>query len=749
MHWRCTLFGGTLGQRATRGLAVAALIVSLSTTSLGGNVAAAPSADDQQGCSVFAHVRNESLHSLRDAWRGFRKQVRDLERKALALQHEAGEAGDAAALASDARLEISDARDQLSAIWSAARVEMRTQVNLLTVCKDAPATASGSPKISLATVSVTEDEEVELWVQFSERVSCEGACDTLFTYSPNGDSTTTSITAAELERDEDGASARLTFKLAAGVKVDKAKDTLSFTAAGGTSLKDGEGNAMASQTVETTELTDLASDLAKKFDDLIVKAMQDMQLAMDAVNKTVTQVLDAAGIKAKDDEDKDDDDKDEDKQLRQVKAGEFDPAKSFLVRGGWLTGIGCPAGDAACTTGDSKDNRNEGLLLVKTGPTQNFAAPVAELKNVKGIKNLTELGYDIRKTTAASDARGSHCGAGAPRFNVVTKDSVTKTENLTFIGCTSPAATTSTVGSGWLRLRWTGSIAGTVQAIEIVFDEGQDGSGGPDSFGLAVLDNVDVNGKLVGRGSGDRHDEEKDHKDIKLRQVTARESDPARTFLVQAAWLSGIGCATNATIHPYNPVTDSAGPGVAFTVCPTGDSNDERNAGLLLAKTGTGTNASAIAELKGVEGITLLTELGYDLRKPARDDVRGSSCGSAPRFKIVTKTDPQPPDVMCSSLTPSLDGAADSGWVRLRWNGSVANVTSITIVFDASPDNFGLAVLDNIDVNTTLVGRAGGDDEDHQSDGNKGKDSSDRAKDKVKESSDKKGDSEKSDKDDD
>src|SRR2546422_4100872 len=242
MHWRCTLFGGTLGQRATRGLAVAALIFSLSTTTLGGNVAAAPSADEQQGCSVFAHVRNESLHSLRDAWRGFRKQLRDLERKALALQHEAGDAGDAAALASDARLQISDARDQLSAIWSGTRAEMRTQVSLLTVCKDAPATASGSPKMSLATVSDTEDEEVELWVQFSERVSCEGACDKLFTYSPNGDSTTTSITAAELERDEDGASARLTFKLAAGVKVDKAKDTLSFTAAGGNLLKGGEGN---------------------------------------------------------------------------------------------------------------------------------------------------------------------------------------------------------------------------------------------------------------------------------------------------------------------------------------------------------------------------------------------------------------------------------------------------------------------------------------------------------------------------
>jgi hypothetical protein len=44
------------------------------------------------------------------------------------------------------------------------------------------------------------------------------------------------------------------------------------------------------------------------------------------------------------------------------------------------------------------------------------------------------------------------------------------------------------------------NIQGTkVSSIQIVFDEGQD-TGGPDNFGLAVLDNVDVNGTLVGRG---------------------------------------------------------------------------------------------------------------------------------------------------------------------------------------------------------------------------------------------------------
>ena len=41
-------------------------------------------------------------------------------------------------------------------------------------------------------------------------------------------------------------------------------------------------------------------------------------------------------------------------------------------------------------------------------------------------------------------------------------------------------------------------MTGDVKSIQIVFDEGQDT--GPDFFGLAVLDNIDVNGTLVGHG---------------------------------------------------------------------------------------------------------------------------------------------------------------------------------------------------------------------------------------------------------
>lgn len=213
-----------------------------------------------------------------------------------------------------------------------------------------------------------------------------------------------------------------------------------------------------------------------------------------------------------------------------VKPGEFEPEKTPLVNAAWLNGIGCPTNaktaafnadftdivpgapytDPACLTGDPKDKKVEGLLLVKTGPTGNAAAAGADLKHVKGV-TLTELGYDIRKPGLNNDdPRGSHCGAGAPRFNVET------TSDFYFIGCNSPEPTSSTPGDGFMRLRWGGgtpgslmgfdsagvlvSVTGTVKSIQIILDEGQDASGGPDNFGLAVLDNIDVNGVLVGEG---------------------------------------------------------------------------------------------------------------------------------------------------------------------------------------------------------------------------------------------------------
>jgi len=198
---------------------------------------------------------------------------------------------------------------------------------------------------------------------------------------------------------------------------------------------------------------------------------------------------------------------------------EFDPANTRLVQSTWLPGIGCPTDaristdgettkpytDAACPTGDRRDKQNQGLLLVKTGPTPNYAAAGAHLRNVPST--VTELGYDIRKLASSLDLRGSHCGGGAPRFNIETRDGL-----IFFIGCNS-ATSQQTGDTGWTRLRWGasttafGQLGGTatlgslgVKRIDIIFDEGQDLLGGPDQFGAAVLDNIDVNGSLVGQG---------------------------------------------------------------------------------------------------------------------------------------------------------------------------------------------------------------------------------------------------------
>ena len=145
-------------------------------------------------------------------------------------------------------------------------------------------------------------------------------------------------------------------------------------------------------------------------------------------------------------------------RLNAVVPWEFDPFGSNLVESDWINHIGCPTdatintgspgtySDPACPTRQGPTDRNhQGLLLAKTGPTANIASAGAELKGVAG-EPLTSIGYDIRKHGGASTPLGSHCGAGAPRFNVVT-DFGTH-----FIGCVSPPPVSQTLGRagrGW------------------------------------------------------------------------------------------------------------------------------------------------------------------------------------------------------------------------------------------------------------------------------------------------------------
>lgn len=188
---------------------------------------------------------------------------------------------------------------------------------------------------------------------------------------------------------------------------------------------------------------------------------------------------------------------------------EFDPDGTNLVAARWKTGLGCPStgvvpaaptttpfSDPGCPTTDSADRGDQGLLLAKSGPSAIDASAGATILGVNGI-TLVEIGYDLRKPDALSDPRGSHCGTGSPRFSVVTQDGTTHA-----LGCQSPPPIQTTAGS-WIRLRWDPSaarppITSPVKSIRIVMDEGPDAD--PDNFGVAVLDNIDINGTLVGRG---------------------------------------------------------------------------------------------------------------------------------------------------------------------------------------------------------------------------------------------------------
>jgi hypothetical protein len=162
---------------------------------------------------------------------------------------------------------------------------------------------------------------------------------------------------------------------------------------------------------------------------------------------------------------------------------EFDPGHTGIVAGEWVKHLGLP---------QDNDKNRFGLLLSKNGTTPTNASAGLVIHGVKGL-HLTELGFDVRN--------GGHCGAGAPRFNVVTSDGVTR-----FYGCVYGTHSPNTPATGWQRVRFFTNVsypgapaitAGlTVKSISIDFDEGTDI--GPDFSGMVVLDNIDLNSILIG-----------------------------------------------------------------------------------------------------------------------------------------------------------------------------------------------------------------------------------------------------------
>jgi hypothetical protein len=177
------------------------------------------------------------------------------------------------------------------------------------------------------------------------------------------------------------------------------------------------------------------------------------------------------------------------------------PPGSNIVTSAWLAGLGLPDDGSSNVTPSNPPNRDPhfGLLLSKNGSTADCSAAQATITGAKG-QVLTELGFDYRN--------GGHCGAGAPRFNVTTNVMTH------FFGCADGTPSQAPQDPlQWTRVRFTlaqgappAAAGEIIQSIGIVFDEGTDtpSAQDPNGIGLAVIDNIDVNGKLITRGPNDR-----------------------------------------------------------------------------------------------------------------------------------------------------------------------------------------------------------------------------------------------------
>jgi len=191
------------------------------------------------------------------------------------------------------------------------------------------------------------------------------------------------------------------------------------------------------------------------------------------------------------------------------------PAGSHIVTAAWLGGMGLPDNGGANTTAvdlatnPNKADPHRGLLLSKNGPTPDCSSAGAVIVGFGRGTTLTELGFDYRN--------GTHCGAGAPRFNI------TSTLGFTyFAGCAAGIMTPAPQDPlQWTRVRivaaaqvFPASAGGSSVSLRSRRDAGQpvvdrlrrgDGHAGcrrPARVGLSVLDNIDVNGRLIRSGAG-------------------------------------------------------------------------------------------------------------------------------------------------------------------------------------------------------------------------------------------------------
>jgi hypothetical protein len=165
----------------------------------------------------------------------------------------------------------------------------------------------------------------------------------------------------------------------------------------------------------------------------------------------------------------------------------YDPTSSGAVAAQWVDHIGAPVQNGT-------NGARQGLLLSKNATAPAEAQAGVIITNAEGL-TLTELGFDVRD--------GGQCSAISPHFVVVTTDGAVHVVGGCGKGTTLPAPVI-----GWKRMRFDPSKPDQasppitpgeqVKSLAVIVDQGPE-SGPSAAGGLVVLDNIDINGVLIGK----------------------------------------------------------------------------------------------------------------------------------------------------------------------------------------------------------------------------------------------------------
>lgn len=160
--------------------------------------------------------------------------------------------------------------------------------------------------------------------------------------------------------------------------------------------------------------------------------------------------------------------------------------KNDCKKNGWKNPSYVPAfkNQGQCVSYTVKLESAQVLSLQKNAVTSTNSAGGATIEGL-GTVILTELGFDYK----------GYCGAGAPRFNVYTTAGT-----YYFFGCSS--GTHTALGDGWTQVRFDNSDAYPADGVTVFPGFGSVTTTGieivQDEEGQVLLDNIDVNGMIVG-----------------------------------------------------------------------------------------------------------------------------------------------------------------------------------------------------------------------------------------------------------